>query len=158
LYKFRGNHFDGYILRYDAVTNGAWRMVADTVNCASHQKPLPQYSAGFPIGRDGWYDYSPPLNDPRYVRPAPHNYDSDWRYNWKFFCRAAEPSQDELVGLVAGYFMLFSLVQDPAIQAQVRQQVMALADYLAEHGYFLVRPGGGLAGGAGHALLLEFPA
>src|SRR5262249_38365428 len=127
---------------------------------ASQQKPLPQYSAGFPIGRDGWYDYSPPLNDPRYCRPVIGDYNADdyGRYDWKLLCRAAEPSQDELVGLVAGYFMLFNLVPDPIIQAQGRQQVMALADYLAEHGYFLVRPGGGLAGGAGHALILEFSA
>src|SRR5262249_59066095 len=94
LYKSRSNHFDGYILRYDAVTNGDWRMVADTVDCASQQKPLPQYSAGFPIGRDGWYDYSPPLNDPRYCRPVIGDYNADdyGRYDWKLLCRAAEPS------------------------------------------------------------------
>ena len=32
LYKFRGNHFDGYVIRWDPVTSGNWRISDDNTS------------------------------------------------------------------------------------------------------------------------------
>jgi hypothetical protein len=158
LFKFSGNDFDGYILRYDAVTNGGWKL--DNNN-------TPLLSLAFPIGQDGRYTYAVPLNDPRYMRPFPSRYDHVQeppnddlydparRYQFKFLCRAAEASEDELVGLITGYFMIHHLVQDQSVQDEVKRQATNLGNYLAAHGYLLVRPSGGLNG---HAMYLLRPA
>ncbi|HEU5321583.1 MAG TPA: DUF2934 domain-containing protein [Methylomirabilota bacterium] len=149
LYKSTKPHFQGYVLRFDAVTNGSWKVRRE------NDRPVPLYSRDFPIGADGRYIYSTPLNDPRYVRPVQHNYEPPDRYAMKWLCRAAEASMDEHVGLILSYFVLYHLVNDVEIRAEVRRQAANLADYLAEHGYLLVRPAGGLSG---HAVFIEYAA
>jgi hypothetical protein len=66
---------------------------------------------------------------------------------------------DELVGLIAGYMMVFELVEDQEVRDAVREQVNDLGDYLAEHGYTLVRPLGEFTsrGASGSLPALEFP-
>ena len=73
--------------------------------------------------------------------------------------RSWEPSMDELVGLLTGYFMVYHLVSEPGIKGLVRRHVNNLGDYLAEHGYLLVRPCGGLTarGATGVNPVMEFP-
>jgi hypothetical protein len=55
--------------------------------------------------------------------------------------------------------MVHRLVGEEEVRVEVRRQVANLGDYLAEHGYFLVRPCGGFAyrGSAGVLPALEFP-
>lgn len=153
--EFQGKHFDGYILRCDAVSNGGWyREEKDG-------RVTKQYSLAFPIGQDGQYIYSTPLNDPRYMRPLPGNYEPLARDTFKGLCRASEASMDEHVGLIMGYFIVFHVLENDtrpeaqALRQEIARQVGNLADYLAEFGYVLVRPAGGLQG---HAVPIEFPA
>jgi hypothetical protein len=70
-----------------------------------------------------------------------------------------EPSMDELTGLIAGYSFVHAVVADPAIQAEVADQVAQLARYLAANAFLLVRPEGGFCaqGGSGMAPAFEFP-
>jgi hypothetical protein len=153
--EFQGKHFDGYILRYDAVSNGGWYLEE------KDGRVTKRYSLAFPIGQDGQYIYSTPLNDPRYMRPLPGNYEPYARDTFKGLCRAAEASMDEHVGLITGYFIVFHLLENDtrpeaqALRREIARQAGNLADYLAEFGYILVRPAGGVSG---HAVLIEFPA
>lgn len=66
---------------------------------------------------------------------------------------------DELMGLVMGYDMIYRLVNVPAVRTKVSNQVNRLGDYLAEHGYYLVRPEGGFSarGASGVLPALEYP-
>jgi hypothetical protein len=163
LYKFSqfsGSHFEGYIVRGDPVTSDQWVLDA--------QGRL-QY-CNWPIAADGTYLFCTPLDDPRYLRQLSNfqkstmsqaeqdAYNTARWYSAMFF-RWFEPSMDELVGLIAGYDMVFRLVTDQQIRDEVRRQVTNLADYLAQHGYLLVRPTGGFAaeGGTGALPAFEFP-
>ena len=165
LYKFKGRHFDGYILRWDPVTSDKW------VTASQNGKDVPQYCQEFLIGQNDRYLYCCPATDPRHVplRSSDqlrnlmsetelqryldnHNNYVDWYRLW-------EPSMDELVGLLTGYFMVYHLVSEPGFQRLIRQHINNLGDYLAEHGYILVRPCGGLTarGATGILPALEFP-
>ena len=141
LYKFSDDHFAGYILRWDPVlAYQGW--VEDAQR---------RYNATFYLHQDLTYNYCTPLHDPRSRQPT------DWDWNDRF--RRWEPSMDELVGLVMGYDMIFNLVDVADVKSEVRRQVNNLGDYLAEHGYYLVRPGGGFTarGAAGILVALEYP-
>jgi hypothetical protein len=148
LYRFhRMDHFDGYIIRWDPVTSDEWY----------EPSPDTRFSGAFLVDADEKdYLYCVPHRDPRHVphraqatldrlmTPAQRaeyaaNLD-DYRDN----CRPWECSMDELAGLVGAYAILFELVPTPAVRSRVTSQVARLADYLAEHGYILVRPEGGL--------------
>ena len=61
--------------------------------------------------------------------------------------------------MIMGYFIVYYIVDDKNIKKEVQRQVNALGDYLAEHGYMLVRPCGGFTarGAAGVLPALEFP-
>jgi hypothetical protein len=159
LYKFRGNHFDGYILRWDPVLTDRWFDDGQSRYCQTYY-----------INDDGSYNYCTPLNDPRSIRRRPL---AEWnamtrdeklryhnsRWNWLDTYRRWEASMDELVGLVTAYDIVHRLVDVPDIRAEVRRQVANLGDYLAEHSYYLVRPGGGFnaRGPAGILPALEHP-
>lgn len=143
LYRFQGqgNHFDGYVIRRDPVLSDRWVTDED----AQHM-PVLKTCCEFLIAPGRNYYYCTRLDDPRRAR-----YSLDYR-DW-------EPSQDELVGLVAAYDMVFSLVDDKEIKDEVKRQVNNLGDYLAEYGYLLVRPCGGFTarGAAGAIVALEYP-
>jgi hypothetical protein len=155
LYKFQGNNFDGYILRGDPVTRiDRWMIETNK-----------KYSGRFLIDSNNNYMFCAPTTDPRYKRFVPKATEGgndkehgDW-YNWAWYFRHNEPSTDELVGLVAGYSMVYLLVQDEQIRTIVREQVTKLADYLNAHGYMLVRPIGGFSnrGHSGMTPALEYP-
>jgi hypothetical protein len=160
LYKFSGNHFDGYILRWDPVIyEGEWR-----------DDSRSRYSKAFYINDDGTYNYSTPLQDPRSRRlfseaewnvatPEERNNRGDDYWQWLSRYRRWEVSMDELVGLVMGYDTVHRLVAVDDIRAEVSTQANKLGDYLAEHGYYLVRPSGGFnaRGGSGILPALEYP-
>ncbi|HLL55502.1 MAG TPA: hypothetical protein VK447_18225 [Myxococcaceae bacterium] len=164
LYKYRGNHFDGYILRWDPVTSDHWTFTEE------NGRRVPAHCHEFLIGEDGRYQYVTPSHDPRALpmRTAaqlstlsPQARQEYLNRHWEFvdLHRRRESSMDELVGLMLGYFMVHHLVPEPALQQEVRRQVNALGDYLAEHAYLLVRPVGGFnaRGGGGLMPALEFP-
>jgi hypothetical protein len=54
---------------------------------------------------------------------------------------------------------VFRLVDDPATRSKVRDQASKLGDYLADHGYLLVRPAGGFTarGATGSLPAYEYP-
>jgi hypothetical protein len=72
--------------------------------------------------------------------------------------RPWELSMDELVGVVSSYWLIAKLCQGSALQREVRQQATWVGNYLADHGYWLVRPQGGLSyrGATGMLPVLEF--
>jgi hypothetical protein len=156
LYKFKGqgNHFDGYIIRWDAVTSDYW---------LTHEENglvIPDRCLNFMQDARGNYLYCTPFDDPRYVSPD-NDAQANVRNNFCIRYRHWEPSQDEIVGLMMGYDIVYRLVGglDADIKQRVVSQVNNLGDYLAEHGYMLVRPKGGFtARGAANILpALEYP-
>jgi hypothetical protein len=67
---------------------------------------------------------------------------------------------DELTGLVVTYDVIYRFFRtDYEIKTEVERQVNDLGDYLAEHGYIIVRPCGGFSarGASGALPALEFP-
>ena len=141
LYKFNGNHFDGFILRFDPVLSDNW------VTHDDKGKQVLDSCCNFLIAPKNTYYYCTPFDDPRYISQDDNP------------LRLHEPSMDELVGLVAAYYIVFSLVNDPDIKNEVKRQITNLADYLAEYGYLLVRPCGGftMRGASGISVATEYP-
>jgi hypothetical protein len=162
LYRFhRMDHFDGYVVRWDPATSDDWIETADT-----------RYSGAFLVDADEKnYLYCVPHRDPRHVprrvqatldRLMTPAQQSEYMDNFQVYfdnCRPWECSMDELVGLVGAYGILFELVPTQAVRSRVASQASRLADYLAEHGYLLVRPEGGLnyRGATGLLPALEAP-
>ena len=103
LYKFSNNHFNGYIIRSDAISSDKW------ITNKCNNKEVPQYSINFLVDKDNRYLYCSPSNDPRYIplktakqkkkmsESERQRYEAD---HWTFFSnyRRWEPSMDELVG------------------------------------------------------------
>ncbi len=168
LYKFHGNHFDGYIIRWDPTTSDRWRTVNN----------LPQISDMFLVNQSGEYIFCIPSTDPRHVAlrsretlvklMGKHEADRyvrndgnlvDWGWDYYDRYRRWELSMDELVGLMTAYFMIHKLGASTSSRQEVARQVNNLGDYLAEHSYLLVRPVGGLnaRGATGILPALEFP-
>ena len=161
LYKFEGNHFDGYPIRWDPVTSDRWA----TQDQAGRQEPL--YCCEF-LRAGGAYLYSTPFNHPAYVPYNPvahpdanpsHNDDDPDRLQSLRLHRHWEASQDELVGVVLTYDFVYHHIDDTQLRREIRRQVTNLGDYLAEHGYLLVRPSGGFSarGASGVLPALEYP-
>lgn len=143
LYKFSGNHFDGYILRWDERRSDRW-MLDSTGRL--------QTCCDFPRDSSGRYIHCLAPNDRRFKPNDPTPF------------RMSEPSMDELSGLLAGYVFAHSAVagDDEAstrIRGKIETQVRNLGDYLAQFSYLLVRPAGNftLRGAAGILPALAFP-
>jgi hypothetical protein len=158
LYKFEGD-FAGYPTRWEARSS------------AYDEGTTPPDRVGdFLVGSDDQYLYSIPATDPRHVpyrgqilhslkrrRHAAEYEKRRKRYMLRY--RAWEPSMDELAGLVGAYAIVFHLVDDPVTRSKVRAQATKLGDYLADHGYLLVRPAGGFTarGATGALPAYEYP-
>ncbi len=96
--------------------------------------------------------FDAPACPPRGMDDARKQFMDRYRY-W-------EPSMDELAGLILAYDSIYRFLKtDYEIKTEVEAQVNKLGDYLAEHGYILVRPCGGFTwrGAAGALSALEFP-
>jgi hypothetical protein len=153
LYKFQGNNFDGYIIRWDPVTReDGWiekiKYIDPQTNQTTEKKN--PFSTNFLIDpTTNNYIYCAPQYDPRYrqnVEPSPDNPpESTGYYGWRYHFRQQEPSMDEMVGLIASYSIVYNLVKDSTVQSMVKDQVSKLADYLDTHGYLLARPYGGFS-------------
>jgi hypothetical protein len=159
LYKFKGqgNHFDGYIIRWDAVTSDFWT-TRDEDGLV-----IPDRCLNFLTDTNGKYLYCTPFDHPDYVIQNNNENLMQQQMRWHFCKRYRhwEPSQDEIIGLMMGYDITYRLVGGsvPGIRQRLEAQVNNLGDYLAEHGYMLVRPAGGFtARGAANVLpAMEYP-
>jgi hypothetical protein len=138
LYKFSGNHFDGYPLRWDPTTSDRWRPTDGP----------PQVSDEFLVDDNGNYLFSSPSNDPRHwplrkrdtlvklmgdqeanrSMAADGKSLGDWRLEYFDRYRRWELSMDELVGLVASYFILARLVTSAGTRMEVIRQANNLGD------------------------------
>ena len=169
LYKFSGNHFDGYPLRWDPTSSDRWRP----------ENGPPEISDEFLAEENGTYLFCSPSTDPRHwplrsrdtliklmgekeaARYVQMNEKDVGPERWGYFDRYRrwELSMDELVGLIASYFMIGKLSTWSGTRMEVARQANNLGDYLAEHGWLLVRPTGGLnaRGATGILPALEFP-
>jgi hypothetical protein len=180
-----GPPYNGYILRWDAVTTDHWTTVPTANNPTasgdangSSKEEQQQWMLGqccdfFPItdpsAPDG-YLYSTPLDDPRYTA---YLTSSDFsalsaKQQQKYHAarlislyqnRYWEPSQDELTGYLAGLSFVFTVVSDPATKAEAASQAALVGGWLSPNGYLLVRPNGGFTaqGGSDIGPALEFP-
>jgi hypothetical protein len=153
LYKFNGNHFDGYIIRWDAVTSDFWQ--EEFSGGAVQSKRC----LNFLTDANGKYLYCTPFDSPDYV--TPENFEGVPGERWSYLVRYRhwEPSMDEINGLMMGYDAVYRFVDDQGIRDAVRAQADNLGDYLAEHAYLLVRPAGGFTerGSAGPNSAMEYP-
>ena len=77
-----------------------------------------RYSERFLNDQSSGYYYCAPSTDPRYsafIPPDAKIQDTDPRYSdqyhWRYNYRQNEVSQDEIVGLVAGYSIVYNLVK-----------------------------------------------
>jgi len=160
LFKFSGNGFDGYPLRWDPVQADSTCFDAASTS----------YNGAFYVNPDLTYSFCTSLRDPRSRRLYTHNEwaaQSDDARNanggeyasWIGTTRVWEPSPDELVGLMAGYDMVYRLTASSVVRTKVQSQVNNLGAYLSSHSYYLVRPGGGFAANGGPASLqaMELP-
>ncbi|HET7089225.1 MAG TPA: hypothetical protein VFL17_11275 [Anaerolineae bacterium] len=165
LYKFTEGHFKGYILRWDPVTSDKW------ITRVDNDKVVPLQCCEFLTDAARQYLYCTPLDHPAYIPPVDKPPDGlpDDHPQWQAYrARTAfmpryrfwEPSMEELAGLILAYDVIHRfLYTDYEIKAEVERQVNMLGDYLAEHGYILVRPCGGFTarGASGVLPALEFP-
>jgi hypothetical protein len=73
--------------------------------------------------------------------------------------RAWELSMDEITGLVTSYWIIGKLSRSISLTSTVRRQASLLGNYLANNGYILVRPMGGVSwrGAMGVLPALEYP-
>ena len=150
------NPFAGYILRWDPSTTDEWQVDLDAKGT---ETPIVccQFLVNPRNFKEQHYLYCTPLDDPRYRSAKALNQHDRFR-RW-------EPSMDEYVGLVTGYFIVWHVLKDDASPdargtlAEVRRQARIVGRYLAHVGYLLVRPCGGFAraGAAGINPVLEVP-
>ncbi|WP_427501699.1 LGFP repeat-containing protein (plasmid) [Methylomonas sp. MED-D] len=109
-----------------------------------------------------WYHH--PRRDPelltRWLGPTEAQAYSDRQYRYWTRYRRWELSMDELTGLVASCWIISKLAgNDQDISNTARRQATWLGNYLADNGYLLVRPMGGLTwrGATGLLPVLEHP-
>ena len=135
LYKFKGNNFDGYILRSDAVCRDNWEIGL----YPQGELSLPRYQSQF--GQDIsslvrtktiCIVLLPPIQHiipsctqdllipPSHQRFYVKTNEIQWEYTQHF--RKSEPSMDELVGLISAYSIIHDLVKDPSVQTMVKEQ------------------------------------
>ena len=164
LFKFNLTGVSGFPLRYDPVTCDGWFEVPN--------EPGRRVSTDFLVSPNGAeYLFSTPPNDPRHFPYIPkdvgislmgeNQYEEylNRRNRYLEHYRKWEPSQDELVGVITTYIAAAEGSRAPSTKNIASVQLALIAEYLAQHAYLMVRPGGGLsARGAGDALpALEWP-
>ena len=131
LFKFkdRGDHFAGYVIRWDAVASDNWVL---------HDNDEPKQCRDFLTTPDGRYLYSAPLTSALLAAAEAPPAD-------ELAFRRHELSKDELIGILPGYRLVHMLVDKPGVKSSVEQQVARIGDYLAQFNYVLVRPDGGFS-------------
>ena len=81
-----------------------------------------------------------PIND-----HSNHVYEITWTHGdgGRYYCETS-PSRDTYAGLTFGMLTAFDLVgpEQPALRAQIRDDLLAMAGYLVRHGWNYVRPNG----------------
>lgn len=164
LFKYASNEddpFAGYLLRWDPATCDNWDRHVDQ---SGQERPGACCEFLLRAGKADYdapgrrYHYTTPLWDSRYV-DAVNATDRRGRY------RRWEPSMEEYLGIVVGYWFVFrTYEQDPSPEArwiidQVKRQVRRIARYLHHVGYILVRPEGGfpINGAAETNSAVEYP-
>src|SRR5688572_3356713 len=112
LFRFRNgpSPFEGYMVRWDVVASDLW----ETKPGAMRQEKLVQ-NLEFLLNADtksfeggDHYLYCTPLDDPRYIEAIARH--EGWQRG-KDRYRRWEPSMDEYVGILAGYFMLWKTLR-----------------------------------------------
>ena len=140
--------FAGYPIRWDPVTSEPGIDVRTGGNVRSGE---------FLLNSRGQYDFTGPRSDLRAypwrpegilrnLMPAGANiaYELERiRQHHRWFQRW-EPSQDEVLGMLGLAWAAGSLSGDAALRTRTAALLRPLAEYLARHGYLLVKPGGGL--------------
>jgi hypothetical protein len=159
LYKFDGD-FAGFPTRWEANTSARGEGITPRDRVRD-----------FLVGPDGEYLYSIPATDPRHVafrdpdtlrnlktKQQAEEYEKRW-VEYKELYRRSELSMDELAGLVGAYAIAFRLVDVPSTRTMIQTQANKLGDYLAKHGYMLVRPARGFTaqGATGVLSAYEYP-
>lgn len=152
LFKFKniGNDFAGYMIRFDPVTNDAWREdeKGNPIYCCQF---LPNFNSN--TFKNEPYIYCSPDQNSLYQKQPGDRY------------RRWEISQDEIIALIGGFYMLWlALKDDSSIEAvniinKVKYQSNLIGKYLKYTGYIIVRPCGGFTyrGAADVLPLFELP-
>ena len=171
LFRFRQGPapFAGYIVRWDVVASDLWETepkLGERPRGFRHGAPRLVQNHEFLLNGDPktfaageQYLYCTPFSDRRY-QLAVERFNGDQRGADRY--RRWEPSPDEYVGLVAGYFMIWHTFReannpfrdnmDSTTRAAAdnllntaRDHVRRIGNYLKATGYYLVRPCGGFA-------------
>lgn len=103
---------------------------------------------------------SPPNVDP--ANPANNHSNHVYEITWRsgdggtYYCESS-PSRDTYAGLVFGMLTAFDLVgpDQPALRSQIRNDLVAIGDYLLRHGWSLVRPTGTVSTGFSENSFIE---
>lgn len=150
--------FAGYPLRWDPVATEPGK---------EHWNGAQMRSGEFPLDAQGRYDFSGRPNDvrahpyrsaailrqllPAAQDPTQHH---ERMYEHHRHFQQWEPSQDEVFGMLALGWAAGHLSGDAALRTRTAAILRPLATYLSQHGYLLVKPGGGLvARGHGDSLV-----
>jgi hypothetical protein len=152
--------YEGYMVRWDAVASDLWQ-----TSGKAHRPKLVQ-NLEFLVNADtktfdggDHYLYCTPLDDPRYLEAIALH---EGMQRGKDRYRRWEPSMDEYVGILAGYFMVWHTIREDnaafrnglaprtrdradALLASVRSHVRRIGAYLKATGCYLVRPNRGFA-------------
>ncbi|MCU1675106.1 MAG: hypothetical protein JWN77_3219 [Frankiales bacterium] len=102
-----------------------------------------------PVGL-GPLGINPPSTDP--ANPindhANHVYEITWTHGDgnRYHCETS-PSRDTYAGVTFGLLTTYDLVDDAALRAVIRQDLLAMADFLVKYGWTFPRPNGYVATG-----------
>lgn len=148
--------FEGYMVRWDVVASDLWETKRGKPGRArlvqNHEFLINADPKTFSGGDH--YLYCTPLDDPRYLEAVARH---GGLQRGKDRYRRWEPSMDEYIGVLAGYFMVWHTLREentafrsPLLPARlnrvntlltrVRTQVRRIGRYLKATGFYLVRP------------------
>jgi hypothetical protein len=140
--------FAGYPVRWDPIASEPGK---------EHWNGANMRSGEFPLDAQGRYDFSGRATDVRahayrsaailrQLLPAGQNPNAhhEAMYGHHRHFQQWDPSQDEVVGMLALAWSAGLMSGDAALRTRAAAVLRPLATYLSSHGYLLVKPGGGL--------------